>query len=117
MSAILPPRHPLGVARARQPRDRGARRSRRAVRPGWPLLLVLLLGALVPGGCRGTLPGEETPTGVSLTLDIVPLILRADTTQTAAVWVTILDGGAPIADSTRVSLVATLGRVSAEAYT
>ncbi len=68
-------------------------------------------------GCQGTEPTIEPASGIALSIDVVPLILPADTTQTATVWVTVLEDGQPVSDSTRVSLVATLGRVTAESYT
>lgn len=86
--------------------------------PGLAFLAAVLLAALLgPLACRGTQPADEEPAGVSLALDVVPLVLRADTTQTATVWATLLEDGSPVVDSTRVSLVTTLGQVSEEAFT
>jgi hypothetical protein len=82
-----------------------------------PRALFALLVAGMALGCQGTEPAVEPVSGVSLSIDVVPLILPADTTQTATVWVTVLEDGLPIADSTRVSLVATLGHVTAESFT
>jgi hypothetical protein len=80
--------------------------------------LVILVALIALAGCRASEP-DATPSelGIDLSLDVVPLILRADTTEVATVWVTILEDGLPIADSTRVDLVATLGQVTAESFT
>jgi hypothetical protein len=96
---------------AKQERARGSRGQ--TLRRGLFALCIAGMGL----GCQGTEPAVEPASGISLSIDVVPLILPADTTQTATVWVTVLEDGLPIADSTRVSLVATLGRVTPECYT
>ena len=80
--------------------------------------LAILVALIALAGCRASEPdAAPAELGIDLSLDVVPLILRADTTEIATVWVTILEDGAPIADSTRVDLVATLGEVTAESFT
>lgn len=76
-----------------------------------------LLVPLVLLGCRASETTEPEPGPLSLAVDIVPLILPADTSETATVWVTVLEAGDPAADSTRVDLVATLGSVPETVYT
>jgi hypothetical protein len=74
------------------------------------LLLVVL-------GCRASRTTEPEAVGLSLAVDVVPATLPADTTQTATVWITVLEGPTPVGDSTRVALIATLGTVPEVAYT
>jgi hypothetical protein len=95
------------------PRQQDRARRGQAFRRALFALLVAGMGL----GCQGTEPPVTPAAGIALSIDVVPLILPADTTQTATVWVTVLEDGLPVADSTRVSLVATLGRVTAESYT
>ncbi len=78
-------------------------------------LLIGVVAAIL--GCRASRPEDDTDTALSLKVDVVPLLLRADTSQTATVWVTVLERGSPAHDSTRVNLVATLGTVTSEVYT
>jgi hypothetical protein len=81
------------------------------------LALFVQIGLLAGGGCQAARPGAERPQGTRVTLDVVPLILPADTASVATIWVTVLEEDSPAADSTRVSLVATAGTVPAEVYT
>jgi len=82
-------------------------------------VLCIALGAALVAltGCRATKP--EPPQSGTLTLDlaVVPQILPADTTRRATVWVTVLEGGEPVPDSTRVWLVATAGTLPSEVFT
>ena len=74
-------------------------------------MLVLFLGLVVASwGCKAskpTTPPIQTD-GIAVTVDVVPLIIPADTSSTATVWVTVLDSGTPVTDSTAVSMVASL---------
>jgi len=83
-------------------------------------MLVLFLGLVVASwGCKAskpTTPPIQTD-GIAVTVDVVPLIIPADTSSTATVWVTVLDSGTPVTDSTAVSMVATVGTVDSVAYT
>ncbi len=79
------------------------------------LALVTVLDLL---GCQATRPDDDPQRGaLSVDLAVIPLILPADTTQSATVWVTVLEGTEPVADSTRVWLVATSGHLPSAAYT
>jgi len=80
----------------------------------------LALLAVVLCGCRATRPsddGLESTGGVAVTVDVIPMILRADTSASATVWVTVTDSGEPVADSTLVSLVASRGTIPSEVLT
>lgn len=69
-------------------------------------------------GCRASRPSEKPePGALSVDLAVIPLILPADTTKSATVWVTVLEGSEPVADSTKVWLVATAGTLPSEVYT
>ncbi|MCK4414545.1 MAG: hypothetical protein KAY32_13475 [Candidatus Eisenbacteria sp.] len=81
----------------------------------WATLTMSLLLAVL--GCRASQTTQPDDPQLSIEVDVVPLILPADTSQTATVWVTVLDGKTPASDSTRVELVATLGTVPATVYT
>lgn len=82
-------------------------------------MLVICLGlVLATWGCKASRPTTPIPTGgIAVTVDVVPLIIPADTSSTATVWVTVLDSGIPVSDSTVVSMVATIGTVDSVAYT
>ena len=93
---------------------------RRVVRAlGAVLLAALAVVAMLDLiGCRATQPNDDpTPGTLSVDLAVIPLILPADTSHSATVWVTVLEGTEPVADSTKVSLVATSGTLPSEAYT
>ncbi len=80
--------------------------------------LVALLMASLLAGCKATRPDNGTSPGhLTITGDVVPIILKADTSSTATVWVTVMEDGGPVADSTIVNLVATLGTVPSQVYT
>ncbi len=81
------------------------------------LLGVLIVSLVLLAGCRASSPEGEDQKEISIDLDVVPMILKADTTETATVWVTVLEGTRPVADSTIVNLVATLGTVPAQVLT
>lgn len=82
----------------------------------WALLAALAI-MWIPG-CRATKPDDSIPPGqVSVEIDVVPILVPADSSERATVWVTVLQGGEPIADSTTVNLVTTLGVLPAEALT
>ena len=95
------------------PRDRNRPSWKRTT--AWATLTMSLLLVLL--GCRASRTTEPEEAALTLTVDVVPLILPADTSETATVWVTVLEGEAPAVDSTRVDLVATLGTVPATVYT
>ncbi|MBD3333969.1 MAG: hypothetical protein GF355_00460 [Candidatus Eisenbacteria bacterium] len=74
--------------------------------------LLLLLAA-----CK---TGEETTgpvNGVELQLDVVPLLLKADTLSSSTVWATLLVKGEPAPDSTAVYFLASPGSIEPVAYT
>jgi hypothetical protein len=75
----------------------------------------MLLG--LHAACR---TGSDTvgPDGdVVLRLDVVPLVLKADSTSTATVWATLLVKGKAAPDSTPVFFVASQGAIDEVAYT
>lgn len=55
--------------------------------------------------------------GITIQLDSVPLLLKADSVSTATVWATVLSHGAPVPDSTVVQFAASLGIIETEART
>jgi hypothetical protein len=71
---------------------------------------------LVPVSCRST-AGPDPSGGLTISLDAVPLLLKADSSAVSTIWATVLEKGHPVQDSTRVSFVTTLGTISAEAMT
>jgi hypothetical protein len=66
--------------------------------------------------CRSTSAPESEGT-ISLRLDAVPLLLKADSSSVAMIWATVLDGGRPARDSTMVVFASSLGEVTSEAFT
>jgi hypothetical protein len=78
--------------------------------------LLLLATILVPISCRST-AGPEANNGLTVSLDAVPLLLKADSSATSTIWATVLEKGRPVQDSTLVSFVTTIGTISAEAVT
>ena len=78
--------------------------------------LLLLAGILLPVGCRST-AAPDLHGGLTVSLDAVPLLLKADSSATSIIWATVLEKGRPVADSTRVSFVTTIGTISSEALT
>jgi len=79
------------------------------------VLTVAFLGLPQPG-CRTSTPTD--PSGqISLELDAVPLLLKADSTGSSTIWATVLMSGRPAPDSTVVNFAASLGSVTPEAYT
>jgi hypothetical protein len=80
--------------------------------------LLFLAAILVPISCRSTAGPEPEPSGgITLSLDAVPLLLKADSSAVSTIWATVLERGQPVQDSTRVSFVTTVGTISAEAMT
>ncbi len=100
-------------------RSRGRSRLQVATRcaAGVGLLTCLALAVWTAGGCRSTQPEDKASESVTVELDVIPIILAADTSETASVWVTVKENGMPAADSTRVRLVATVGTVPDEVLT
>ena len=94
---------------------KGSRRPASVLPAGIFLLAAVLLG-LVPA-CRT----QSNPTGpegdVDLRLDVVPLILKADSASTATVWATLLVRGEPAPDSTVVNFVVSQGAIDPVGYT
>ena len=78
--------------------------------------LLLLATTLVPVSCRST-AGPDPNGGLTVSLDAVPLLLKADSSAVSTIWATVLEKGYPVRDSTLVSFVTTLGTISAEATT
>jgi hypothetical protein len=79
-------------------------------------LLLLLATALVPASCRST-AAPDANGGLTVSLDAVPLLLKADSSSVSTIWATVLEKGHPVPDSTLVSFVTTLGTVPAQAIT
>jgi hypothetical protein len=97
-----------------------SRRDRRTRQLATATLLAICLPVLLQGviGCRATQPDSATaPDAISLDLDVIPLMVPADTARSATVWVTVLQGGNPVSDSTVVNLVTNLGTIPPQAYT
>jgi len=81
--------------------------------PAGALFLAWFLGSV---SCRTQAP--TAPEGaVALTLDAVPILLKADSTSVSSVWATVLENGQPVSDSTVVYFVASLGTIDSEALT
>ena len=80
--------------------------------------LLLLATILVPVSCRSTAdPQPEPSDGLTVSLDAVPLLLKADSSSVSTIWATVLEKGLPVKDSTRVNFVTTVGTLPAEAMT
>jgi hypothetical protein len=80
--------------------------------------LLLLATILVPVSCRSTARPEPEPSGgITVSVDAVPLLLKADSSAISTIWATVLEKGQPVQDSTRVNFVTTVGTISAEALT
>ncbi len=92
--------------------SRRGRRSAAVVLAG----LVLPLALTLLGSCRTEAP-EDPNGGLTLSLDAVPLLLKADSSSVSTIWCTVLEQGRPAADSTIVSFVATFGAITEEAAT
>jgi hypothetical protein len=80
-------------------------------------LLVLLVGwiGLSQLSCRTSAPTDPSKQ-ISLQLDAVPVLLKADSTGAAVIWATVLMSGRPAPDSTVVYFATSLGSVTPEAY-
>jgi hypothetical protein len=82
----------------------------------WTAGLILTLLVLI--GCRSSQPEDEvTERNVLVSVDVVPMILEADTSKTATVWVTVMENSEPAPDSTIVNLVTTLGQIESQVCT
>jgi hypothetical protein len=79
-------------------------------------LLLFLTVVLVPVSCRST-AAPDLNGGLTVSLDAVPLLLKADSIAVSTIWATVLEKGHPVRDSTLVSFVTTIGTISAEAMT
>jgi hypothetical protein len=77
---------------------------------------VLLPLALGPLACRTGSPTEVT-SDITLTLDAVPVLLKADSASVSSIWATVLQSGRPVRDSTVVYFASSLGHVTPEALT
>lgn len=80
------------------------------------LVLPLALALALLGSCRTEAP-EDPNGGLTLSLDAVPLLLKADSSSVSTIWCTVLERGRPAPDSTLVSFVATFGTITEEAAT
>jgi len=80
-------------------------------------LLLVLLPLTAHLSCRTSAEPEDPQKSISLRLDAVPLLLKADSSSTATIWATVLISDRPAPDSTVVNFASTLGTVTAEAYT
>jgi hypothetical protein len=99
----------------RQGDSPAARREGRRAALRRSLWCGLLLGTVL--ACRSSTEPEPHG-GLTLTLDAVPLLVKAaDTVEVATIWATVLEKGHPVADSTLVSFAASNGRIDAEAMT
>jgi len=104
---------------ARRSAYRGVLRDHRRQREtlaALALVLVLVLGAASGLSCRTSTKPEDPP-GLTLSLDAVPLLLKADSTSVATIWATVMEQGSPVADSTVVVFAASMGAITAEALT
>lgn len=82
---------------------------------GWTLLLLL---CLVPSlSCRTSAGPDDARDGIFISLDAVPMLLKADSTSASTIWATVLIANKPAPDSTMVYFVSTLGAVTSEAST
>jgi len=93
--------------------------ARRVARVLLGAAVILWVAATLVGlaGCLASKPDDDQAGTLTIDLAVVPQILPADTSKTATVWVTVLEGGDPVSDSTRVVLVATAGTVPPEVFT
>jgi hypothetical protein len=98
----------------RTDRSRGPRVTRGAM--AGLLVLLFLAFILAPVSCRSTAAPDPT-NGLTVSLDAVPLLLKADSSATSTIWATVLDKGHPVKDSTLVSFVTTKGTISGQAVT
>lgn len=81
-------------------------------------MLPMALSSAMILGCQATKPDDSIPPGqITVDIDVIPILVPADSSERATVWITVKEGGAPIADSTIVNLVATLGSIPPEAFT
>lgn len=88
-------------------------------RPSRRLLGMALWAAIclpIALSCR-TSSEPENETGLTIRIDAVPLLLKADSADVSTVWATVLDDGVPVPDSTIVYFASTLGGIEPEAYT
>ncbi len=79
-------------------------------------LLLLLSTILLAASCRSTAAPDPND-GLTVSLDAVPLLLKADSSAVSTIWATVLEKGRPVPDSTLVSFVTTIGTVSAQGVT
>lgn len=91
---------------------------RRAVGRGrslhvWMLVVTIAVLAL---SCRSS-TGPDPAAALTVDLDAVPTLLKSDSLSSSVIWATVLEHGRPAPDSTRVSFVATMGTVEADALT
>ncbi len=75
-----------------------------------------ILALLALGSCRQTAAPEVANT-LSLRLDAVPLLVKADSSAVSTIWATVLQDGQPVKDSTIVNFVAAMGKIAPTAYT
>jgi len=68
--------------------------------------------AIMLTSCRSTRPDDDVANGVTVNVSIEPMVLKADTTETAVVWIEVKQNQVPVPDSTFVSLVTNLGSIS-----
>jgi hypothetical protein len=116
MMQHLPPQHGAGSSeqspgRILRDRVRAALKLRLLIAAG-----LLLLVAFGPSACRTSSP-TGPGNGITLSLDAVPLLLKADSTSVSTLWATVLDAGRPVRDSTVVYFAASLGVVTSQAVT
>lgn len=83
---------------------------------GVGLLGLLILPSLFIPSCRST-AAPERPDAISLKLDAMPMLLKADSASTSTVWATVLESGHPVADSTLVAFAASQGEITSSSPT
>jgi hypothetical protein len=109
--------HPADPRSIGTPRDSG---MKTALRKAGRLAGLILLGGVIVLpvlSCRTSAGPDDPRDRISLQLDAVPLLLKADTTGVSTIWATVLISNQPAPDSTLVSFVSTLGTVTSEAFT
>jgi hypothetical protein len=94
--------------------DGPARSRARAIAQG--ALALVIAAVFVLPSCRST-SAPEAGGAITLKVDAVPLLLKADSTSVATIWATVLQDERPAPDSTVVCFAASLGQITSEAYT
>lgn len=83
----------------------------------WGVLFGLLTVAVILPSCKTGNDPVSPQTGIQLQLDVMPLLLKADTLSSSTVWATLKVNGEPAPDSTAVYFLASPGKIDPVAYT